>query len=69
MEKVQSSNIDSIGYDAENKILKVLFKPNNLYHYFEVTEEVYKQIMVSESKNKALRALVMPNHKYVKVTQ
>lgn len=68
MQKVQSSNIDSIGYDSENKILQVIFKPDTLYHYFDVSEEVYKQIMASESKNKALRSLVFPNCKYQRMS-
>lgn len=68
MTKVQSSNIDSIGYDAFTRTLKVLFKPNSLYHYFDVSEETYQKLMASKSKGQALRTLVFPNVRFEKVS-
>jgi hypothetical protein len=35
---VQSSNIDSIGYDKDAKILKVKFKGGTIYEYLDVPE-------------------------------
>lgn len=68
MTKVQSSNIDSIGYDANTKTLKVLFKPNSLYHYLNVSEETYQKLMASKSKGQALRTLVFPNVKFERIS-
>lgn len=40
-QSVESSNLASIGYDAENEILEVEFKHGGVYQYFDVPENVY----------------------------
>ena len=47
---VESSNIESIGYDSNSKILEIEFNNYSIYRYYEVAEDVYDELMVSESK-------------------
>lgn len=55
MERVEvtSSQIKSIGYDPNTKILEVEFISNNrIYTYHPVTEEAHQELMNAESKGK-----------------
>ncbi|MDO8899595.1 MAG: KTSC domain-containing protein [Bacteroidales bacterium] len=44
---VVSSNIASVGYDAENKILEIEFHHGAVYQYKDVPEKVYEELMNS----------------------
>ncbi|RTZ01966.1 KTSC domain-containing protein [Flavobacterium sp. GSP27] len=48
-QSVESSNLASIGYDAENEILEVQFKHGGVYQYFDVPENVYEELMNADS--------------------
>lgn len=41
---VQSSNVASIGYDAQAGVLEVEFLNGGVYQYFEVDPQIYKDI-------------------------
>ena len=51
---VVSSNIESIGYDSNSKILEVEFTNMSVYRYYEVPEDVYEELMAAESKGSYL---------------
>ncbi len=55
---VTSSNIASIGYDAEQMILEVEFNYGSIYQYFDVPESVYEGLMAADSHGKYLDAYV-----------
>ena len=55
---VTSSNIASIGYDAEQIILEVEFNYGSIYQYFDVPESVYEGLMTADSHGKYLDAYV-----------
>ena len=55
---VVSSNIASIGYDAEQMILEVEFNYGSIYQYFDVPESVYEGLMTADSHGKYLDAYV-----------
>lgn len=55
---VTSSNIASIGYDAEQMILEVEFNYGSIYRYFDVPESVYEGLMTADSHGKYLDAYV-----------
>ncbi len=55
---VVSSNIASIGYDAEQMILEVEFNYGSIYQYFDVPESVYEGLMAADSHGKYLDAYV-----------
>lgn len=48
-QSVESSNLASVGYDAENEILEVEFKHGGVYQYFEVSKNVYEELMNANS--------------------
>lgn len=48
-QSVESSNLASVGYDAENEILEVQFKHGGVYQYFDVPENVYEELMNADS--------------------
>lgn len=48
-QSVESSNIASIGYDAENEILEIEFNQGGIYQYFDVPENVYEELMSASS--------------------
>lgn len=50
--KIESSNIDAIGYDLEKKLLEIVFKSGARYRYFRVDQEVFSDLMDSDSKGR-----------------
>jgi hypothetical protein len=48
-QSVESSNIASIGYDAENEILEIEFNHDLIYQYFDVPENVYDELINANS--------------------
>jgi hypothetical protein len=49
---VSSSSLKSIGYDADKKILEVEFVHSGIYQYFDVPENVHRELMAAESHGK-----------------
>lgn len=49
MKQVNSSNIDSIGYDESNQEVYVRFLNNSLYVYKGVPEHEYQNLMMAPS--------------------
>ena len=62
---VESSNVDSVGYDGVNLFVK--FKPNSLYVYFDVPSFIYEELMVAESKGSFLHQYVKKSYRYEKL--
>lgn len=48
-QSVESSNLASIGYDAENEILEIEFNHGGIYQYFDVPENIYDELMNASS--------------------
>ena len=68
LKPVVSSNIGGIGYDAENKLLKVAFKTktgSNIYLYENVDIETYNNLFTADSIGKKLNeSIVRQKEKY-----
>ena len=47
---VSSSNIRSIGYDAEAQVLEIEFISSGVYQYSDVPEQVHERLMSARSK-------------------
>jgi hypothetical protein len=47
---VESSNIASIGYDAESLTLEVEFKKGSVYQYYDAPSSIYDEFLASSSK-------------------
>lgn len=42
---VSSSNLSTVGYDAQNCTLEVEFKGGNVYQYYDVPENIYLNLI------------------------
>lgn len=49
MQAVVSSNLQSVGYDPENRVLHVTFKSGATYAYDGVGQETYDDLLSSPS--------------------
>lgn len=49
LEFVESSNINSLGYDDDSQTLAVQFKGGKTYHYAGVPREIYEIVRDAES--------------------
>ena len=61
---VKSSNIHSIGYDLESQTLEVKFKWGGLYHYFNVEEYEFVELMTASSVGKYFNKYISAKHEY-----
>lgn len=59
--RVKSSNIHSIGYSAELKIIQVQFLSGSVYEYYDVPVNEYEAFLKADSKGKFLNRNL---HKY-----
>jgi len=53
-QRVSSSNVLSIGYDASSSTLEVEFNSGSIYQYSGVPEAVYTALMCASSKGSYL---------------
>lgn len=70
MYRVFSTNIIAIGYDEKHKILRIIFKGDSSYLYFNVEKELWDNLYNSDSKGKTLRESIISQkdkYKYLKL--
>lgn len=68
LNKVDSSNIDAIGYDKETKTLFVAYKTGVVYKYFDVPAEVYQKFLDAPSKGHFMNTEIKNIYSFVKQT-
>jgi hypothetical protein len=66
-QQVESSNLASIGYDAENEILEVEFNHGGIYQYFDVPENVYEELMNADSHGRYFVHNIKDDYEYQKM--
>ena len=67
-QKVESSQIESVGYDEKNKTLEVEFKNGGaVYQYYIVDSATYEEMLAAESKGKFLGQKIKGNFAYMKI--
>ena len=64
---VASSNIASIGYDAETETLEVEFLSGSIYQYYNVTQTMYDNLMSEGSKGRFLNTYIKNAYPYSRV--
>lgn len=67
--KVNSSQIDSVGYDKSNQYLYVRFRGGALYVYYGVVEYIFDGFMKAQSMGKYFGAYIRNKYKYTRLTQ
>jgi hypothetical protein len=63
-QKVNSSNISSIGYDEEYSILEVEFNSGSIYQYMNVPKNLYAGIMSAASHGSYLNYYIKDRYTY-----
>ena len=66
-ERVDSSSLSSVGYDAGSETLEVEFKNGGVYRYLEVPEDEWRSLQSAESKGSYLNTHIKPRHPYRKL--
>lgn len=64
---VESSNIESIGYDSNSQTLEIEFLNGSIYQYFDVPQHIFDELMSADSHGKYLEANIKGHYKYSKV--
>ena len=59
--EVESSQIRSVGFDAEKNEMEIEFKPGSIYKYDNVTQELFDEFMRAESKGKFFGQAIKSN--------
>lgn len=63
---VNSSNISSVGYDADSQTLEIGFTNGSVYQYAGVPQSIYEGMMGSDSKGKYFHANINKVYPYSK---
>ncbi len=66
-QSVSSSNIASIGYDANSQTLEIEFLNGGVYQYFDVPQYVYEDLMNAGSHGQYLARNIKGTYRYSKV--
>jgi len=66
-ERVESSNISSIGYDPDSETLEIEFSNGSIYQYYGVPENLYNKIMGASSKGQFLHQYIKNQYPYSRV--
>lgn len=67
MEHVESSNIETIGYDEDSSTLQVEFKNGGMYQYFDVPENIFEGLRDADSVGGYLASVIKGTYRYSKV--
>jgi hypothetical protein len=59
---VDSSSVEAIGYDVDERELWVQFHGGRTYVYSEVPEEVYQEFVQADSKGSYFNRELKPNY-------
>ncbi len=64
---VTSSDLASVGYDNEGKILEIEFNSGQVYQYFAVPEYIYEGLMNATSHGKYFNQEIKDNYQFQKL--
>ena len=64
---VVSSNLKSVGYDLNTRILEIEFHNGSVYQYYEVPSNVYEGLMKAPSHGKFFHAYIRNLYRYRRI--
>ena len=64
---VDSTNLRSVGYEAEQQILEIEFTSGSVYQYFNVPVAVYEALMAASSKDTYHSQWIKYNFRYARI--
>lgn len=65
---VASTNINSIGYDAERQILEIEFRNGGVYQYFGVPKKTHQDILISGALSRYFSENIKNQYDYIKLS-
>ena len=67
---VESSNVKSLGFDREAKVLEVEYRSGHVYQYTDVMPDEYAALLAAESKGRHLqRHFVQAGRAYARMEE
>lgn len=66
-ENVASSSLHSVGYDWDNRVLEIAFRNGTVYHYLNVPEQTYVQLMRAASKGRYFERAIRSRYPFRRV--
>jgi hypothetical protein len=66
LQPVTSSNLASVGYDADSQTLTIEFRKSGTYEFYDVPESVYQDLMSSGSHGEYFARNIRGKYRYVK---
>ena len=66
---VESSSLESIGYDSTEQKLEVEFKHGAVYDYLEVPAEVFEAFLDADSKGSFFNSDIKHGYAFVRVSR
>lgn len=66
-QQVESSTINTVGYDPEKRELHIDFHDSGAYIYHDVPQHIYEGLMMSGSKGKYLHMHIKGRHAHQKI--
>lgn len=64
---VKSSNVQAVGYDPDEKVLRVAFRNGGVYDYPAVPPEMYESLLKSESIGRFVAQVVRNGRKGLRI--
>lgn len=65
---VESTSLESIGYDSAEQKLEVEFKHGAVYAYLEVPGEVFEAFIAADSKGTFFNSDIKPRYDFVGIS-
>ena len=62
--KVESSNINSVGYDNEDLLVK--YNSGTVYRYKKVPKNIYEEFIKAESKGRYMNSNIKGKYEYLR---
>lgn len=66
-ERVESSSLTSVGYDATSGTLEIEFRSGRTYRYFQVPCSIHEALMAAPSKGRFFAAQVRNRFSYLEL--
>lgn len=67
MQMVNSSNVEAVGYDAENGAIYVRFLSGDTYVYAGADQGTFEELLNADSVGSYLNRVIKPNYEYSKL--
>jgi KTSC domain len=66
-QSVDSSSIESVGYDAKDQTLELEYVNGGVYKYFGVPEFVHRRLLTSDSPGAFVNSVIKRNYEFREV--